>query len=880
MKRIGFTLTLSTFGKRHVMALKSDIALSFSEVNQLEQPLLRGYGNSIQKLFKQLFQEELFYRTQEGKDLQAEKSKKIQLFRIRPSSAKKLLQECQIEAKLCWEGTQLIPDFVTPHTLELHFEDTLFVLGAINSLSTSWEITNTLNFIPGPPHMVLKPPFLKIFHEEISWRIIEHLTSPDKLLTILEEELGELPTNQEVSPFSEYIKIYQEVSLPLPDPKPLLKLTDATLGFAILYMEYPLSDGACTRYSFLSKENSNKRQLQKEAAWEATLLAAGFTRRPIGLSDYFCPLDRAANGIEKLLNSGWRIVNHDEQELQPITKISISRELKPQVEVANSHLSFATTLQEVAKEVTRGSRLLPLSSKIIGFLPTNTFTAISELLQEVEWYATATSCTPKIAKAKWSVFEPTFHAIPLAASDIPATPLNPHTNFQGHLRHYQEEGFRWLFKRYQQGLSSLLADDMGLGKTVQLIALFSRLSGPIIVIMPKSLLPNWKAEIQRFLPTRTIHLYEGISRDKVLSNLSETDVILTSYTTARIDIEKLAQLEFELVVLDEAQAIKNKESLTAKALTQLSSTCRICLTGTPIENSLQDLLGYFQFLEPTLLQGIEGPLEEHLLRIKRLTRPFILRRRKEDVLEELPPLLEQNVYVDMTEEQSELYTSFFSSLKAGLIEKIRADGAAAHKMEILEGILRLRQICCHPQLIQQFAQNEQNTITSGKFDTVIEDLQTLISEGKKIVLFSQFSSMLHVVAKKAKERDWPYLVLEGATLDRGEVVAAFTQNASPTILLATLKTGGVGLNLQAADAILLYDPWWNKAVESQAIARAHRMGRQGVVVVKRYITQNSIEEYVEKLKADKSTLETSYFSDELEHTPFSSITELFEYFNV
>lgn len=860
MKKAFLNLTLSSTGKRPVVALQCALLRTLQECTLLSP---QEY-----KLFSQLFEDELFYRSQEGKDLRAEKMKRMNLFRLRPSNAKKILQQSQLLATLTWNGAPIIPDFVTPHLIEVHFEQGAFLKGALISPSTCWELNKSLIFLPGPPHMVLKPPFLKVLHEDISWKIVDSIFLEERLAPLIKDEGAEA-----------VVKLHLSQVATAADPLPILKLTDTTLGFANLVMEYHYSDDRSITYPYLSKESLQLRNPLQESTWEKDLLESGFTRRQIGLSDFFCPLIRAADAIQFLLEVGWTILNHEGKRLHPIEKVEITPSLTTSVLFQGGFKESPTLLDTVVRE----QRLIPLTSQAVGFLTGKNFEALKELAQEIAWHTPLQGLTnvnarrPSLSPAKWAAFAPRF-STQLTPSSV--EDLTPSSAFRGTLRHYQQEGFQWLLKRYQTGLSSLLADDMGLGKTVQVLALLSRVQGPSLIIMPKSLLPNWKAELQRFLPSREVRIYEGISHPSyqaVLENLLPDTILLSSYAAGRLGSSELEKIDFSLLVLDEAQVIKNRNSLTAQALARIPAQGRLSLTGTPIENSLQDIVGHFHFLEPTLLQGIEGDLASQLHRIKRLTHPSILRRCKEEVLQDLPPLQEQVVRVEMSEGQRTLYDTFMASLKAGLIQKIVEEGLAAHRMEIVEGLLRLRQLCCHPALVPQLSLNNDPP-SSGKFELVLEDIETLLQENKKIILFSQFSSMLHLFEKEAIRKKWAYLLLEGATTERGDLLAAFTHRQEPLILFATLKTGGVGLNLQAADYILLYDPWWNKAVEDQAIARAHRMGRVGAVTVKKYVTEQSVEEYVQQLKELKGSLQSHYFETDVDAITSFGIENLIKLF--
>jgi SNF2 family DNA or RNA helicase len=368
---------------------------------------------------------------------------------------------------------------------------------------------------------------------------------------------------------------------------------------------------------------------------------------------------------------------------------------------------------------------------------------------------------------------------------------------------------------------------------------------------------NWKREIEKFLPSAQLVIYHGGDREKHRKLLSEAQIILTSYTTARLDMPFLAGIEYECLILDEAQAIKNAKTQTASTVKQFKSRFRLSITGTPIENHLMELWSHFYFLQPDLFSeeaafqkemeaGFSDP--RYLRRIKRQIRPFLLRRQKAEVAKDLPEKIEQIVWIEMEASQQEAYDKFLGGIKSNLIKKVNLEGVAAHRMEIFEAIMRLRQICCHPLLCLE------EPLESAKLQALLNDLETAKEEGRKVLIYSQFTSMLKLIGKELKERGYTYLYLDGSTKNREEIVTAFQEDKQVPFFLISLKAGGVGLNLTSADYVFLYDPWWNAAAENQAIDRAHRIGRNETVIAKRYVTLGTIEEKMMELKEAKSQL--------------------------
>lgn len=407
--------------------------------------------------------------------------------------------------------------------------------------------------------------------------------------------------------------------------------------------------------------------------------------------------------------------------------------------------------------------------------------------------------------------------------------IKPNLTFQGVLRPYQQEGLSWLYFLYQNHFSGFLADDMGLGKTIQTLAFLSCIpvESKVLIVLPTSLKFNWLNEIRTFLPSY------------------EKSITLVTYGELRINPLVYTSVEWEVLLLDEAQAVKNSATQIFKAVKGLHARFRLSISGTPIENRLEELHTHFNFLLPDL------ELDSNPLLLKKLTAPFILRRKKEAVLKELPDKVEEVVRVELFAAERELYDRFLQDVQA-------SDLTLLSQMEILEVILRLRQLACHPQLAGFLSE------TSSKLTLAVSDIDTLASEERKVLVFSQFTSFLRLMAKALDEKAIPYLMFTGETKNREEIVSQFQSEKGPFVLLMSLKAGGVGLNLTAADTVLLLDPWWNEAVEDQAISRAHRIGQKNTLFVKRYLSVGTIEEKVEELKRSKKNLANQIISEGLD----------------
>ncbi|ALQ39848.1 helicase SNF [Fusobacterium hwasookii ChDC F174] len=436
------------------------------------------------------------------------------------------------------------------------------------------------------------------------------------------------------------------------------------------------------------------------------------------------------------------------------------------------------------------------------------------------------------------------------------------------LRDYQKYGYKWLKYLTDNNLGACLADDMGLGKTLQAIALLSNLheekKKKSIVIMPKSLIYNWENEIKKFSPKLKVGVYYGINRD--FSSLKKVDVILTTYGTIRNDIENLLEHKFDLLILDESQNIKNINSQTTKAVLLLNAKKRVALSGTPIENNLLELYSLFRFLNPEMFGSVQRFTNSYILPIqkysdtstieelKKKIYPFLLRRVKKEVLEDLPDKIEKLVYVDMNDEHRKFYEErrkYYYSL----LEKNTSSQGNFDKFFVLQAINELRHIVSSPEL-------ETKKIISSKKEVLIENVIEAIENNHKVLVFVNYLSSIESICESLKENKIKYLKMTGQTKDRQNLVDKFQSDSRYKVFVMTLKTGGVGLNLVSADTIFIYDPWWNTTVENQAIDRAYRLGQDKTVFAYKMIMRNTIEEKILKLQEIKNKLLDDLISED------------------
>ncbi len=490
------------------------------------------------------------------------------------------------------------------------------------------------------------------------------------------------------------------------------------------------------------------------------------------------------------------------------------------------------------------------------------------------------------------------------------------------LREYQKEGYSWMTHLRKNNFGGCLADDMGLGKTLQTLTMLqkvyedswewkkkqptmledeSEVSTPYdlfnqepifpnarqvqkmpasLIVMPKSLLHNWENEVRKFCPKLLVYKYTGSKRFRtgdIGKVFRHFNIVLTSYGLVRNDLEYLKNYRFYYIILDESHYIKNPSSKAYQAVNQINAEHRLALTGTPIENSLQDLWAQFNFINKGLL-GSMNYFKQHFVvpitknndesreeRLQKIIQPFILRRKKQEVAKDLPPLTEQVLYCDMSEAQREVYDKEKSGIRNNLLQQIEASGIDKSRLMALQGLMRLRLMANHPVLVNQEFKGD-----SGKFDRVIRNIKNLVAEKHKVLIFSSFVKHLRLIEHYLKRVKQNYSILTGATNDREGVIKRFQEEEDNLVFLISLKAGGVGLNLTAADYVFILDPWWNPQAEMQAINRAHRIGQDKKVMVYRYITRNSIEEKISQLQLKKTELANTFINS---NNPFQHLTE-------
>ncbi len=660
-----------------------------------------------------------------------------------------------------------------------------------------------------------------------------------------------LPLPPVDAPKVEWNKLSAKDMEPKVSISPILELVDPWGSCANLKFDYP-SMGIVVFSSRETTIGSYTRHTKEEVQWEKDLLEVGYQKKQIGSARYFCSPQQAREVLKFLLELGWIVIDHRKRRVvlptSNVCKVG-HRDNQWLFEGKVSYGSFDVSYPAIADLNARNEFLAPLEKNTVGFidlkLPSEGI-VINDFEMRVPVHEIA-QCKEMIDKAavNWEN-ENTQNRFQRFLDPTKIENQQPDRQFHGTLRPYQLEGMNWLSFLYNEGLGGILADEMGLGKTVQVLAFCSliRSQYPILIVVPASLVFQWKREISKFIPQYTLIIHSGENRNKTLP-IASNCIILTSYSILRIDHDHcFAKHQFSCIFLDEAQNIKNPDSQIFQCVCCLKAMARFSLSGTPIENSPLELWAHYHFLLPTLFQSrqefMEKSVDVHWARGK--VAPFFLKRKKSEVAQELPAKIIQDTWLSMHSCQKEYYDAFHDHLRQKLQgEKI--------KMVILEGILRLRQLCCHPRLIE-----ENTNIQSMKLDQLYADVSEILAAGQKVIIYSQFTSMLEMIREHLQSLTQKIDMLTGKTKDREKVVKAFQETNDVQVFLISLKAGGVGLNLNEADYVIIYEPWWNESVENQAIDRAHRIGRTDTLVVKRYLLTESIEEKIFALKNKKQAI--------------------------
>jgi SNF2 family DNA or RNA helicase len=640
------------------------------------------------------------------------------------------------------------------------------------------------------------------------------------------------------------------------------------------------------RFDYSSEEivdGKYRTKIMRDRAFESSALETMKPFREFGLAE------REVNGagilrnenfiplVETGLNRNWEVIAHQKpMRLAKDFNIQITSgvdwfDLSAKFQF--DHLSL--TLPQLLLNLKSNDRFIALGDGTFGILPQEwlaKFGALAEIAKETNQGLRfsrvqalfVTSLLPENEKLKVDQKFSTLSQLIKSLRHL--EPVEPGDSFKGTLRSYQKDGLAWLEALRKQDLGGILADDMGLGKTIQVLALLTNQPGhgPNLIVAPKSLIFNWIKESEKFAPDLKILNLTGSKRLDSLRDIRRYDLVLTTYQSLRMDIDFLKDIEFNHFILDEAQNIKNPKSQMAMACRLIQARTKLALSGTPIENSLLDLFSILSVVLPGLVSDAQANrwVKENdadtLKVLSQALSPFILRRTKEQVLKDLPEKSEQVLYCELSDAEMRKYNELKSYFWRQLSGQVEEKGLSQSKFQILEALLRLRQAACHQGLLDK----KMATQPSAKFEMLFDQMDSIIKDGHKALVFSQFTSLLGLLERELKERQIPYEYLDGKTKDRESRIENFQTNPDIKLFLLSLKVGGVGLNLTAADYVFILDPWWNPAAESQAIDRTHRIGQNKKVLAYRLIAKNTVEEKILELQDRKRNLAKTIVSDE------------------
>jgi hypothetical protein len=703
------------------------------------------------------------------------------------------------------------------------------------------------------------------------------------------EEIDDLLTELAALPWSPCLDLPEELRVEqfagVPERRLVLRSRPDAPGWLSgeVLFRYRAGEVTATTPGGRVYDRTNRRLAGRDAEFELGSLrqleAVGFKRSPDADMREPRLRDRElGRAVRALLSAGWT-VEASGSRLRPATafRLNVSSqidwfELAGGVEFEGQIVPFPHLL----KALRRGEETILLGDGSTGMVPEDWLRRIALLAG----FGATQGDAVRFDKTQLGVLDALLALTPTATFDetfaearrqletfSKLEPAEPSQRFVGDLRPYQKFGLGWFAFLRRFGFGGCLADDMGLGKTVQVLALLAGRqdeeprtgASPSLVVAPRSVLFNWVSEARRFAPELRVRNHTGLGRATDAKGLDGADLILTTYGTLRRDIHWLRQVRFDYAILDEAQAIKNPASESAKAACLLSADHRLALTGTPVENHLGDLWSLLEFLNPGIsgssatlrsAAGMREPSEATRADLARAVRPFILRRTKSQVAPDLPRRTEQTIYCELREDQRRLYNELRDHYRAALGEKVDERGLARVKILVLEALLRLRQAACHPALLD----SAQAGAASAKFEFLLPQLQEVLGEGHKVLVFSQFTSLLALLQHDLGREQIAYEYLDGKTRDRAARVNRFQTDPDCRLFLISLKAGGLGLNLTAADYVYLLDPWWNPAVEAQAIDRTHRIGQERHVFAYRIVAKDTVEEKILALQDSKRTL--------------------------
>lgn len=778
--------------------------------------------------------------------------------------------------RLYFNKIKLVPDFFSEVNLFFQIEEKegkYCILPFYGKEEALQPLLESDFIFPGNPNWFIKGMLLKTLNPDLESKWVKQVKKGELFLQNKEELQNLIDEANEDEGFAPKVLLNFNEKEEGEERLPKLKLKDRFGTQA----EITFKAGSKT-LCYLEMAKEDKGTL---TYYEKDLIEAGYEKNRAMEGVFSASTEKAKSAIYFLIECGWQIFDYLDREILLSSKNDLHLTYEKEALFLKGSLSFKDQeidLREAYQAVKKDDYFIPLSKDKVGLLPKEAYKPLKEAIrigQDLGSKGIRLEKAEILNEKVLSAFDQTGmdNQIKTLKSNLAnfedITETKPGTSFKGTLRHYQQLGLNWLFFLKQYGLGGLLADDMGLGKTVQVIALLSLIKeeGKHLIVVPTSLLFNWQRELEKFLKDACLYCHSGKDRFNELDP-DKNEIILTSYALLREDLEFFQNYSYSSLILDEAQNIKNAKTKTASAIFSLRSDFRIAITGTPVENRIEELFSIFQFLMPSFATEkiksnlIEESFEGAGSSTRKKFKPFILRRTKDEVREELPEKIEQTVFLEMEKEEALGYERLFCQEKDFLKELLEGEEKVP-TMQIFELILRLRQYACHPLLVSSLLDETQQIKESVKFNRLIEEIQEIRNEGRKVLVFSQFTKVLDLISNALKEEKISFSRLDGSQniKEREANIKKFKENSEISPFLISLSAGGVGLNLPEADTVILYEPWWNEAKERQAIDRAHRIGRKNAVLAKRYIYKNTIEEKMMLLKEKKTKL-SNFILDE------------------
>ncbi|MBN2145115.1 MAG: DEAD/DEAH box helicase [Candidatus Aureabacteria bacterium] len=829
-------------------------------------------------LLEKLSYSEMLFRKREGRFLSP--SDDFTLLRVQPDLLCHFLKTAEKRSSVCWPDGQIFsfPKNISSLVLKVEISEKGFIP---RFFLEQIPLSGMEYVVDSVPLLAFHEKKLFALHEKLNAAFLESLPDGKMLGTDEWEKL-----------LSRFQNMKEGISLDLPEGTKAKKVFSKSdvypvldihphFQYATLYFDYPekirikSSDERLT-IQFYQKGIELQRNREEELSYLKKLKDLGITACPSPLGEWYLPTCDAEKILDSLEKEGWQLqVEGSPLYAQKYLTWSVEvRENKIHVKGETTCRGKKITLGEMVSAARNNQKYLSVygvGSLYLSKAVMDDLLSISEkgLLtgDSLVFKDSEISRVSRFVQKQVRV-ETDSHFQALAEFERNFDKLKPipvPSSLKEVLRPYQKQGFYWLSFMKSKNFCGILADDMGLGKTVQVLTLLLSLREAKdprthLLIVPPTLVYNWQAEIKKFTPLLRCLVHSGKERSRDPQLFKQTDLVITTYPLVRRDSELMRSFEWDYLILDESQIIKNPDAQVTSEIKTIPSRWRLCLSGTPLENSPVDLWSQFDFLMPGFLGTLRDFQERYprtdpasMEDLKTLIKPFFLRRLKSQVCTELPSKTEVIQYCEFTDEQKLSYSEVLKKGKKELLEI--KDGPEEKKknrvFHILELLLRLRQISCHPELV--FEQKDPPW-QSGKLDALLEMTKEVLEEGHKILIFSQFVQHLKIVRRAFNERSISWNYLDGDTKDRERVIRDFCGKDGPCVFLISLKTGGLGLNLTAADYVFLLDPWWNPSVENQAIDRCHRIGQENSVMVYRFITKDSIEEKVSALQKEKQQL--------------------------